>query len=187
MAMDYDIFLFIVVFYYQKIPEMTNNFQYTWQHLEEDIAKLYRQIGKDNFIPDYIVGLNRGGLVPSVCLSHAMQVPHLTLDWGRDRQKVNQDLCELVSGRETNILLVDEIIDSGQSLVTLFKDWERWCEFDNSFIDCGKIKIATLVNYQQEKVLYSNLSGNIIIVSYWGRTFEDKPWITYAWENINVA
>jgi hypoxanthine phosphoribosyltransferase len=140
-----------------------DKFQYTFQHLEEDIGKIYRQIGKDNFIPDYIIGLNRGGLVPSVCLSHAMQVPHLTIDWSKTKQKPNQDICELVSKQDTNFLIVDEICDTGEVLETLFKDWETWCTFDNSFVDCGKIRVASLVNYQQNKVLYSNLSGSIMV------------------------
>lgn len=39
------------------------------------VHDIMRQMHKDSWIPDYIVGLNRGGLVPAVMLSHYLDVP----------------------------------------------------------------------------------------------------------------
>ena len=43
---------------------------YTWEEQISDTNKICDQIKKDEFIPDVIVGISRGGLIPGVMISH---------------------------------------------------------------------------------------------------------------------
>ena len=44
------------------------------------VLDLIKQVSNDNWKPDYIVGINRGGLTPAVMISHFMNIPMFTLD-----------------------------------------------------------------------------------------------------------
>ena len=46
----------------------------TWIH------NIIRAMAQDNFRPDYIVGITRGGLIPATMLSHYLDVPMHTLN-----------------------------------------------------------------------------------------------------------
>jgi hypothetical protein len=50
------------------------------KHLNSWVHKIIREMSKDNWIPDYIVGITRGGLVPAAMLSHYLDVPMHTLN-----------------------------------------------------------------------------------------------------------
>lgn len=164
---------------------MSNKFLYTQKMMSEDLKSIYNAISHENFVPDYIVGMARGGLVPATCLSHTMQIPMMTLEWSKSRQRVNQNLCELISNQKANIMIVDDIVDTGDLLKELFQDWERWCDFDESFIDCSAIRVASLVNYKVNDVLYENLSGSIMC-NYYGRSMSERPWVDFWWEVMDV-
>jgi len=91
---------------------------YTWAEFEEDIPKLVAKIKKLNRRFDGIYGIPRGGLAISVKLSH-----HL-------------DLPLLIGGVTSKTLLVDDVADTGATLlpyvgrdatiVTIFyKPWSK--------------------------------------------------------------
>ena len=48
---------------------------YSWQDMCSDVNQLCRDIVLDNFKPDVIVGLSRGGLTPGVMMSHWLKKP----------------------------------------------------------------------------------------------------------------
>ena len=55
-----------------------------------------RQINIDNWRPDYIVGITRGGLTPAKLISHYYNLPMYTLDI-----RLRQDLSGI--GTESNV------------------------------------------------------------------------------------
>lgn len=57
----------------------TRIIKYSWQDVEKAVQDIAMQMYKSNWRPDYIVGITRGGLVPSVMLSHMTGVPLHTL------------------------------------------------------------------------------------------------------------
>ena len=73
----------------------------------------------ENYYPKIVVGIKRGGLVPAVALSHKLRVPCEVLDWqtrdGFD-QIVSDKIRELYEKHTSNILVVDDIVDSGKTL-----------------------------------------------------------------------
>ena len=58
---------------------MKHTRQYTWEGVQEAVNSIAMQLFKDEWRPDYIVGITRGGLVPAVLLSHATDIPMKTL------------------------------------------------------------------------------------------------------------
>ena len=52
---------------------------YQWKDIHGAVIDIARQLQKDNWRPDYIVGLTRGGLIPAVMLSQFLEVPCETL------------------------------------------------------------------------------------------------------------
>ena len=47
----------------------------SWDEYRGLVAEIARQISVDNWRPDYIVGITRGGLSAAVMLSHYFDVP----------------------------------------------------------------------------------------------------------------
>lgn len=50
------------------------------KHVRTWIHKIIRDMAQDNWRPDYIVGITRGGLVPATMLSHYLDIPMQTLN-----------------------------------------------------------------------------------------------------------
>ena len=113
---------------------------------------------------DSITGLARGGLIPSVLLSHKLDIP-----WTLAVHK--------------NTLVVDDINDTGATFNWIKQDWMNACmpnETDawNS-VWSGNVRFATLTD---------NLASNFDqCVNYCCDTInkdEDDVWLVYPWENV---
>ena len=68
-----------------------------------------------NWMPTIILGINRGGCIPGVYLSHRLNVRHEVLDVRlRDHQaKTNLATLEKACSFQKKILIIDKINDSG--------------------------------------------------------------------------
>ena len=53
---------------------------YSNQDVEHQVHQILQGLANDNWRPDYIVGLTRGGLVPAVMMSQYLGVPMHTLN-----------------------------------------------------------------------------------------------------------
>ena len=95
---------------------------YTHEDFNRDMGRLVSQLKDKEF--DLIIGLNRGGCLPAVCLSHALKKPATMIDWStRDGanihpKSINSYIAE-VSSTYKNILIADDLIDSGRSMKAL--------------------------------------------------------------------
>ena len=49
---------------------MINKHFYTWKDIEKCSMSIVNQMYKDNWTPDYIVGITRGGNVPATIISN---------------------------------------------------------------------------------------------------------------------
>ncbi|WP_455143024.1 phosphoribosyltransferase [Candidatus Hodarchaeum mangrovi] len=99
----------------------------SWDFIEELTVKLYYSIIQDNFIPDIIAGISRGGLVPAriisdLFLSQGRKVTLSIMQIGfyagiaktEKEPIIYQDLPGRIHGRR--ILLLDDVADTGVSL-----------------------------------------------------------------------
>jgi len=167
------------------------------------VANLCRDIANSGWRPDYVVGITRGGLLPAVMISHYFNIRCETLNVSlRDKEDNN---CESnlwmsedafgyvpleeqksVNGRSDesrrkNILVVDDINDTGATINWIMKDWSSSClpndDAWNSIWN-NNVRFAVVVD---------NLASNAIIkMDYVGMEVnkaEDDVWIEFSYEN----
>ncbi len=151
------------------------------------LINIARQMAKDHWRPDYIVGLTRGGLQAAVMLSHYLDVPMHTLNVSlRDSDtgpESNLWMAEDAFGYNKppkNILIVDDINDSGATLNWIMRDWPSGCFPDGtrwSEMWGTNVRFAVLVD---------NLASNCIRkVDYCGLEInkaEEDVWVEFPYE-----
>lgn len=137
----------------------------------------------DGFKPDYVVGITRGGLNPALMISHYLEIPMHTLKVSlRDDDHCETNLWmaeEAYTGK--NILIVDDINDSGSTLNWVMEDWEKSVSLpiDETWDHTWNksVKFAVLVD---------NENSAFGLVDYVGMSinkFDDPSWIIFPWEN----
>ncbi len=182
----------------------------TWQDVQGAVLEIARKLQKDNWRPDYIVGLTRGGLIPAVMLSQYLEVPCETLKVSlRDSNQCESNLwmAEDAFGyvpmeergtvhieismlpvredgsdpaRRKNILIVDDINDTGATIAWIKKDWPSGC-LPNSYawknIFHNNVRFAVITNNlaSKEDVDYSASEIN---------KNEQDVWMVYPWEEF---
>lgn len=140
---------------------------------------------KDGWRPDYIVGLTRGGLIPAVIMSNTLGIPMHTL-------KVN--LRDHAEGPESNlwmaedafngknILILDDINDTGATLDWIIKDWQSSAYPNDPVWESiwgNNVKIAVLIDN-----LSSNFSRRVDYSAKEINKAEEDVWIVYPWERL---
>jgi uncharacterized protein len=167
----------------------------TWRDVEKQVQELLRQMHQDQWQPDYVVGLTRGGLVPANLISQYLNCRMETLKVSlRDDTQcesnlwmaedafgyTNYDPMCSKDGRK-KILIVDDINDSGATLNWIMQDWpsgclpddERWAE-----VWGNNVRVAVLVDNETSKstmpVNYSAMNIN---------KAEEDCWIVFPWED----
>ena len=182
---------------------MTNKHYYSWQDIENACVNIALQMYKDEWRPDYIVGITRGGNVPATILSNMLGIPCETLKVNlRDSSSECETNCwmaedafgyisskdqEIYKSRwdidaRKNILLVDDINDTGATFTWVMKDWQSSCMPSEVYAWMsvwGKnVKFATITE---------NLSSGFDNVSYYHHEVnkaEEDVWLVYPWENV---
>jgi len=156
----------------------------TWTDVEHQVQEILRQMQKDGWMPDYVVGLTRGGLVPANMISQYLDVPMETLKVSfrddEERQDTNVWLAdEAFAGKK--ILIVDDINDTGATLSWIKQDWmsptpnshQRW----NS-VWSGSTRVAVLYDNESSK---STLTADYSAVTI--NKAEEDVWIDFPWES----
>lgn len=146
----------------------------SWNDAQRQVQELVRQMWQDRWVPDYVVGITRGGLTPANLISQYLGVPMETL---KVSLRNGQEDCEsnfwmqedAVSGK--NILIVDDINDSGATLNWIHKDWaigSRWGD---------NVRVAVLYdNESSESKITPDYSAEDI------NKAADPQWIVFPWE-----
>lgn len=142
-----------------------------------DMNSLYtetvRQMAISNYTPDVIIAPMRGGVDMGVKLSNYFEVPVKALHWQtRDGEETNvNQLLEIVEQNVgKNILIVDDICDTGKTLTDIYAHLVE---------DDGKnynISFATAIA-NLECDFEPTWSGREISRS------EDSQWFVFPWEN----
>ena len=88
---------------------------FTIEEMELALDEIINQISQTEWFPDLIISINRGGCVPGVYLSHAINVPHKVIDvqLRDEKNKPNLAILENSLISYSNILLIDDINDTG--------------------------------------------------------------------------
>ena len=169
------------------------------------MISICRDIAASGWTPDYIVGLTRGGLSPAVLISQWFGIRCETLKVSlRDENGESEsnlwmaedaygyvdassvprpeDEVTTDSSLRKNILIVDDINDSGATLNWIKQDWmsscmpndvERWNHVWND-----NVRVAVLVDNEASKnelkISYSAVDLN---------KAEEDSWIVFPWED----
>lgn len=154
------------------------------------VSKICRDIAFSGWRPDYIVGLTRGGLIPAVMISHYLKVPMQTLNISlRDSDigpESNLWMAEEAFGHNMdtpkNILVVDDINDSGTTFNWIMQDWPSGCFPEDPVWENDvwnhNVKFAVLVDN-----LSSNCKVKMDFVGMEINKAENDIWVDFPWED----
>lgn len=122
---------------------------------------------------DKVIGIERGGCIPGVMMSHQLGIPYNSLKWSTRDHVGKDNISKLLDLNEKSILLVDDINDSGETISTLLERLEQL-----GFT--GNITICTLLSK----------STSINTVDYYAKELktpeELDSWYVFPWEVIQT-
>jgi hypoxanthine phosphoribosyltransferase len=182
---------------------MIKKHYYSWQDVENACVNIALQMYKDNWRPDYIVGITRGGNVPATILSNMLGVrgEALKVSLRDDEQGPESNLwmAEDAFGyvpyedqeiyksrwdvsRRKNILIVDDINDTGATFNWIKQDWQSSCfphEESWNTVWGHNVKFATITDN-----LSSEFDGKVDYHFDEVNKAEEDVWLVYPWENV---
>ncbi|MEE9574080.1 MAG: phosphoribosyltransferase [Candidatus Neomarinimicrobiota bacterium] len=145
----------------------------SWDDIEDYCKKLADMIKRSDFKPEIIVGIQRGGCVTAVLLSHLLNIEDFCTIGIRSTksdeiraQRVKPIIydsfsLQLISGKK--ILLTDDITDTGVTLIEAKKELIKY--------GYKEVKSATIVRAPAS-------NGK---VDFYAK--EIKPWVVFPWES----
>ena len=164
---------------------MVNKVHYTWKDIEHMIDTINNLMFADNWRPDYIVGMTRGGLVPAVMMSnktsimmHALDVRFRDTDNNYDGPESNMWMAEDALAKGKKILIIDDINDTGKTLSWIREDWVAsmgGASYDASAWG-DTVRTACLIDNQAsgfDSMDYTALEIN---------KMEEDVWVVFPWE-----
>ena len=176
----------------------------TWDDVQRQTTEILRRMQLENWKPDYIVGITRGGLTLSNLLSQYLDVTMYTLDVRlRDGKNVpcetNTKLAEIAFGmnngsstgarwdvgQRKKVLIVDDINDSGATINWIKADWENTIK-NKVDDDIDYVWDSIWNNTTKFAVLYDNIASNAKLdVNFAAQEInktDDPSWIVFPWE-----
>ena len=159
----------------------------SWHEFQNLVGKICRDITLNGWRPDYVVGITRGGLLPAVMISQYFNIPCEALkvslrdNGGEHFTESNLWMAEdAFNGK--NILIVDDINDTGATVNWILEDWpsgcfplneQRWGNIWN-----GNVRFTTV---------FDNLASKANVpMDYVGEEIDkvDRPvWIEFPFED----
>jgi xanthine phosphoribosyltransferase len=174
----------------------TPKIYYSDRDVRRYVHNIIRAMQQDNWCPDYVVGLTRGGLVPANMISQYLDVRMECLkvslrDSDSDSESnlwmaedaYGHEIYDPMSGSDgrKKILIVDDINDTGATLNWIKKDWQSGCFPDDTqrwdHVWKDNVRFAVLADNQASDFQDVNYSGTEI------NKAEEDCWIVFPWEN----
>ena len=177
---------------------MIKKHYYSWTDVEQMCTQIVNQMYADNWRPDYIVGITRGGNVPATIISNMTGIRCEALKVSlRDGEEgsfndsaawMAEDAYGVLDGKiasgsptSKKILIVDDINDTGATFQWIQEDWKAGCMPDDPKWDRvwgNNVRFATLTENEA-----SNFGGVTYSCHALNKAEEDV-WLVYPWENV---
>lgn len=187
---------------------MIKKHYYSWQDVERACLSIALQMYNDNWRPDYIVGITRGGNIPATILSNMLGVRGEALkvslrdNYDGEQSETNCWMAEDAFGynypeqtgvtgarwdvlQRKKILVVDDINDTGATFNWIKQDWQSGCLPNETHawdavwdLENGNVRFA---------VITENLSSEFDGVRYFAHEVnkaEEDVWLVYPWETV---
>ena len=141
----------------------------TWDELHQYIKEIVKKIKKDNFHPDIVIALSRGGFVPARVICDLLIIKDLISvkvdHWGVTATKdgkahLRYPIDVNLTGKR--VLIVDDITDSGESMIVAKEFVQK--------LKPKEIKTATIFNIKHSK----------FVPDYYGKEI-DWVWVMWPW------
>jgi hypoxanthine phosphoribosyltransferase len=168
---------------------MIKKHYYSWQDIETMCTSIVNQMYTDNWRPDYIVGLTRGGNVPATIISNMTGIRCEALKVSlRDDDSESESNCWMAEDafgynkEPMNILIVDDINDTGATFNWITKDWQAGClPGDDKWQSVwnNNVRFATLTDN-----LASEFTEHCAYTCHEINKSEEDVWLVYPWENV---
>jgi len=168
---------------------MIKKHYYSWQDIETMCTSIVNQMYTDNWRPDYIVGLTRGGNIPATIISNMTGIRCEALKVSlRDDEMGPESNCWMAEDafgynkEPTNILIVDDINDTGATFNWIMKDWQSSCLPDDDkwqSVWNNNVRFATLTDN-----LASEFTEHCAYTCHEINKSEEDVWLVYPWENV---
>ena len=186
---------------------------YSWQDVEKMCVDIVNQMYKDNWRPDYIVGITRGGNVPATIISNITGITCEALKvslrddkeghgsesncwmsedaFGYEHWKINKYNEDISASAgepivtlpisAKNILIVDDINDTGATFNWIKQDWQSGCLPDNpnwNTVWGHNVRFATICEKSHTECDFVNYVWKEIDTS------EEDSWVVFPWEIV---
>ena len=138
------------------------------------VRTLAAALGGDCWMPHFIIGIGRGGLVPAVFLSHATGLPMLSVDHSSKVPDFAAEPLVRLAARTRSgerLLLVDDINDTGRTITHLRTSLAAAGAAE------GHVRVATLIDNIRSAER----------VDYAARVIDretTKDWFVFPWEAV---
>ena len=148
----------------------------SWDTIEHQVRKVITAFKNDDFEPDLIVGIVRGGAIPAVWISNITGVPcEMAKVSFRDdavqHPVLSVTLLKKISQPNFKTLIVDDINDSGETLIWIqskIREYDLEAE--------RQVKYACLMDNTPSMFTDLDYSGTKINKDI------DPEWIVFPWE-----
>jgi hypoxanthine phosphoribosyltransferase len=183
---------------------MIKKHYYSWQDVEKACVNIALQMYKDNWRPDYIVGITKGGNVPATILCNMLGIrgEALKVSLRDDKEGECESNCWMAEdafgyvneedrktyksrwdiAKRKNILIVDDINDTGATFNWIKQDWPSGClpnEETWSTVWHNNVRFATITDN-----LASNFNNKVDYTVHEVNKAEEDVWLVYPWENV---
>ena len=146
-----------------------------WKELGKGSRALAELVAADNYRPDMVLAIARGGLLVAGALSYALGVKntftmnvefYTGIDQRLEAPIVLPPVPDPIDLRAARVLVVDDVADTGATLALV----KRFCEGEVADVRCA--------------VLYEKPQSTVNCEYVWRRT---DRWITFPWSADDVG
>jgi hypoxanthine phosphoribosyltransferase len=149
--------------------------QLFWHNIYNGLFLLSSELKKEKYNPDVIIGVGRGGLIPATLLAYKLNVKNLfnfTVQSYTDDNKQGEQITivqepgdALLEFKDKNILVVDDLSDTGNTLQFIIDTLKTKYNLDN-------VKTLTLCIKEHAS----------FIPDFYLQKYPSDTWLTFPWE-----